>query len=453
MGRWTCDSMIRPRALCFSLSNLCICTGLVTALGCSPFYVPPPDDCSNEKQNEFVYDAMQTAYLWNNELPPRSEVDFNASEPADFVKTLRQPDHDRWSRVADQSTSDALFQEGKFIGLGFSHRRDTDGKIRVSFVHEGSSAEAAGLRRGDEVTAINSVRIATIDEDGLWGEIFGPNDLGTTAAISVRKPAGDDQELILERTWVDIALVPATNVVTHNGKKIGYLHFATFVGAGADALDEAWDEFGEAKIDALVVDLRYNGGGLLSIARHLIDLIAGETAGGEVAYDVEYNPNLADENETRKIKDPKRSLPLEHVTFITTRSTLSASELVINSVRAHMPVYVVGKQTGGKPVGSKHYDFCDKTLFPITFRLRNADGASDYFDGLAPNCELDDDFDHELGDPAEEGFAAALNAPAGICPEPAEDALPPPQAPRTTRLPDGEDIQPRDPLARIAGSN
>ncbi len=448
-----CDHMIKQHSFVRTCLNLCICTGLATAVGCSPFYVPPPDDCSNEKQNEFVYDAMAQVYLWNDQLPPKSEVDFHASEPADFVKTLRQ-DEDRWSRVADQATSDALFMEGKFIGLGFSHRRDTEGKIRVSFVHKDSSADAAGLKRGDEITAINSIRIATIDEDSLWGDVFGPNDLGAMTDLSVRKSDGEEQSLVLVRTWVDIALVPATNVVTHQGKKIGYLNFATFVGAGADALDEAWEQFGEEEIDALIVDLRYNGGGLLSIARHLIDLIAGATTGGGVvSYDIEYNDNLSDENESRDIDDPKRSIPLEHVVFITTGSSLSASELVINSVRAHMPVYIVGKQTGGKPVGSKHYDFCDKTLFPITFRLRNANGESDYFDGLAPNCKLDDDFDHALGDPNEANFAAALTIPAGECPTADEGELPIPEMPLAGSWPSGDEILPRDPLARIAGSN
>ncbi|MGB1274764.1 MAG: S41 family peptidase [Nannocystaceae bacterium] len=445
--------MVKDRCISRSVLAASLSLGLLATPGCSPFYVPPPDDCSNEKQNEFVYDAMANSYLWNNELPPKEEVDFNASEPADFVRTLRHQEFDRWSRVSDQSTSDALFMDGKFIGLGFSHRRDSNGRIRVSFVHAGSPADLAGIRRGDEVTAINSVRIATIDEDGLWGEIFGPNDLGETTEVSTLKADGTAADFVLERSWVDIALVPATNIVNHDGHTYGYLNFATFVGAGSDALDDAFEEFGEAEVDALIVDLRYNGGGLLSIARHFINLIAGATTGGGVvAYDVEYNPNLADNNESHDISDPKRSIPLDHVVFITTRSTLSASELVMNSVRAHMPIYVVGSRTGGKPVGSKHYDFCDKTLFPITFRLRNAKGESDYFEGLSPDCELDDDFDHALGDPNEAGFAAALNVAKGVCPAVDEDGLPPPQVPRSNAPADSDRILSTDPLARIAGS-
>jgi C-terminal processing protease CtpA/Prc len=144
------------------------------------------------------------------------------------------------------------------------------------------------------------------------------------------------------------------------------------------------------------------------------------------------------------------SLPaVDHVVFITTGSSLSASELLINAVVPHVPVSIVGDTTGGKPVGSKHFDFCDRVAAPITFRLVNAEGRGDYFDGLPPTCTAPDDLQRPLGDVAEASLATALHLLAtGQClehPE-AEHA----QAPATPglRARSGERSDP-DPWPRL----
>jgi carboxyl-terminal processing protease len=105
-----------------------------------------------------------------------------------------------------------------------------------------------------------------------------------------------------------------------------------------------------------------------------------------------------------------QTLPhVDHVVFITTGSTLSASELLINSVAPHVRVSIVGGTTGGKPVGSRHFDFCDKVAAPVTFRLLNADDEGDYFDGFVPTCPAPDDLTQPLGDQAEASLATALH--------------------------------------------
>jgi len=88
-------------------------------LGCGEFYVSPPDDCSTEKQAEFLYDVFEKVYLWNDEIPARESLNFASYEdPKDILKDLKYKKIDRWSYVADKVESDALFKEGKFIGYG-----------------------------------------------------------------------------------------------------------------------------------------------------------------------------------------------------------------------------------------------------------------------------------------------------------------------------------------------
>lgn len=387
-----------------------------------PVMVDPPTDCSTISQNGYVLEVMKHAYLWNREVPDLDPAAYD--KPSALLSDLRFAEYDRWSRVADKVTSDALFEEGKFIGYGFNHVRDAAGAIRISFVYPDSPASAIGLRRGDEIVSINALSIAQIDADNLWGDMFGPNEPGVEIAMEVGDPVSTGvRGVALTKDWISMVTVPIAHVVEEDGKKIGYLYFSSFVDTAIPELDEAIAGFRQAGVDELVVDLRYNGGGRLSVARHLASLIAGRAGDDrEVVYRVEYNDDLAGENESYKLEKLAHALHVDRVYFITSGRTLSASELVINAVRPYVDTVIIGATTGGKPVGMRSFDFCDKVLFPITFRLVNAAGVTDYFDGLSPECEARDDLDQQLGDPGEGSFAAVLAMiHDGACPDPGGD--------------------------------
>jgi hypothetical protein len=93
---------------------------------------------------------------------------------------------------------------------------------------------------------------------------------------------------------------------------------------------------------------------------------------------------------------------------ITTRSSASASELIINALRPFIPVLIVGDRTYGKPVGQYQFEFCDKVLAPVSFTLRNSKGEGDFYDGFAPDCAAADDIGHQIGDVQEASLHEAL---------------------------------------------
>lgn len=422
-----------PRA---SIVLLVAASALISLSACvDPVMVPPPDDCTTPSQNAYVLEVMKHAYLWNREVPDVDPADYE--KPSEILADLRHAEFDRWSRVADKVTSDALFEEGKFIGYGFNHVRDAAGAIRISFVYPESPASAMGLQRGDEIVTINDLSIAQIDADNLWGDMFGPNEPGVEIAMEVDDPVGSGvRGVALTKEWIKMVTVPIAHVVEDEGKKIGYLYFSSFVDTAIPELDEAIAGFRQAGVDELVVDLRYNGGGRLSVARHLASLIAGRAGDDrEIVYRVVYNDDLAGENESYKLERLAHALEVDRVYFITTGRTLSASELVINAVRPYVDTVIIGGTTGGKPVGMRSFDFCDKILFPITFRLVNAAGETDYFDGLAPTCEARDDLDQQLGDPGEGSLHAALSLiRSGACPDPGAGIGPTGGAPAPTTI-------------------
>ena len=102
---------------------------------------------------------------------------------------------------------------------------------------------------------------------------------------------------------------------------------------------------------------------------------------------------------------------------IASRGTASASELVTNGMIPHVNVAIVGDRTFGKPVGQIGLEFCDKILRPTAFRLANADGDGDYFDGLPVDCPAADDLSVAIGADSDPNMVAALGyLDTGACP-------------------------------------
>jgi hypothetical protein len=73
------------------------------------------------------------------------------------------------------------------------------------------------------------------------------------------------------------------------------------------------------------------------------------------------------------------------IAFLTTGATASASEININTMAPWVEIAIVGEDTFGKPVGQLAFDLqgCEDRLRLVAFRIENARGEGDYYDGLA----------------------------------------------------------------------
>ncbi len=393
-----------------SAAVLLASAGWLFGSGCAPddpFDFGGPRSCEIPDQNEWVYGLMQEAYLFADDLPVLDPQAYES--PAAMVADLRV-DPDRWSRVSDKARSDALFQEGMVVSLGIRTRRDVDQSIVVADVSPDSPADEAGIQRGDVISTIAGLTTEQIDEEERWSEVYGAAEPGVRVDMNVIDAQGTVRPVSLVKDWIAIDTVPTHGIHSVDGRSVGYLQFATFVDTAPAALDEVFAGWNQAGVREVVIDLRYNGGGLVSVARHFMHLLVGAVAEGSTAYRIRYNDTFSDENMDRELLRLDHSLrAVDHVVFITTRSSLSASELLINAIVPHAKTSIVGSTTGGKPVGSKHFDFCDSVAVPLTFRLVNADDQGDYFDGLAPDCAAPDDLYNPLGSPEEASLATALH--------------------------------------------
>jgi C-terminal processing protease CtpA/Prc len=408
---------------------------VLSGAGCQedPFDFGQPRNCEIGTQNAWVYELMLNAYLWAEELPDIDPLAYD--DPATMVADIRFQDVDRWSRVSDLETTEALFEEGMVIGLGTRTDYDTAGNVVFSFVHPLSPAGQAGVVRGDRLVGLGGFAIDQVSADDLWDQAYGPNEPGVVVDMVVES-GSETRELSITKDWYPLVTVPYVEIFAVAGRSVGYFTFTTFVEPSVAELDDAFTQFRDAGVREVIVDLRYNGGGSISTARHLIDLLVGGIAEGRVSYRVDYTGVLDEQDTTRHVSRVGASLPaVDKVVFITTGSTLSASELVINGVRPHVAVDLVGDRTGGKPVGSHQWSFCDKVAQPITFALLNAENYGEYFDGLPADCVALDDVTLPLADASEASITAALSLLAGTgCPAPPPDPGGEAQAPVGPRL-------------------
>lgn len=389
----------------------------------------PVGECSAAGQKQFVVDAMRDWYLWNDRLP--DAVDINAyATPEDLLAFLTtfSPDLgtggpvDRFSFINSAAADSAFFGEGKFEGFGFSSRFLDADDWRLTQVYEGSPAAAAGFARGQRIVALNGRSIADLQAaEGVNAVLDAP-----PVEFALRRPDATEFTVIVDTDIVTIDPVPQWRVLPLAGTPgVGYIELRTFISTADPELDSVFGEFQSRGISDLIVDLRYNGGGLVSTAELLGDYLGGAVAQNLLFSETQFNADRAAEyNDSEFFELLGNSLNLSRLYIIATQNTASASELVTNSLGPHVDAFIVGDRTFGKPVGQIGLEFCDRILRPTSFRTVNAFGEGDYFDGLPVQCPAVDDLSVPVGDASDPNVIAALtHAETGACPVSAPAAL------------------------------
>ncbi len=394
--------------------------------------------CSATREKRFVLDTAREWYLFDDLLPGQVDTDDYATA-AELLDALtagaRAEGKDRFfSYLTTRQADDSIFQAGQFIGFGFRTRIEGD-RLWLTDVYEDSPAEDGGLARGVEITEIDSgsgfVPVATVlANDPELEEAFGPADEGVERGLRFVLPGGGPEESVISKRLVEIAplaqggaailALPANPTVP-----VGYFNLRTFISTAELPLREVYAQFRDAGVEYFVVDLRYNSGGLVSVAELIGDLNGAVRDGGDVYLEMRFNGRKAGGNDVvRRFQPRAESVAPVRIAFITTGLTASASEIVVNSLAPWAEVAIVGDDTLGKPVGQAAFDLsgCDLRLRLISFQFNNADGQGEYYDGLAEflpfACRAEDDLAHAPGDPAEAATAEALSwLGSGACTE------------------------------------
>lgn len=366
----------------------------------------PYGSCATLGQNLRTRDILDDIYLWRQFLPKVDPVRF--ASPEAYLEAVRyRPLDTSYSYITSKAAHDALFSDSQYVGFGFS-TRTTSTAITVLQVFPASPASEAQIARGDRIVAVDGRSIADLAASGALDTVFGDPSAGVTATLDVVTRGGQMRRVSLQKRTVTIPPVSLTRVFQVNGRVVGYIFFRQFVRPSVAALDEAFAALRQAGVTDLVLDLRYNGGGLLDVAVHLASLIGDVTLRGQVFGTIQHNERYRAFDQTLRFETIAEPLRLSRLVAITTRSSASASELLINALRPYIPVTVVGERTYGKPVGQYGIDMCTRVVLPVAFTTVNALGQADYFNGIAADCVAPDDESQDLGSATEASLAEAL---------------------------------------------
>lgn len=398
---------------------------------------------------DFIWKGLNLYYFWQAEEENLLDSRFTTQGQLNsFLETFNSPESlfedllvprttDRFSVIYDdyRVLEDLLQGTSKNNGMDYGLRRKegSDSEIYgwVRYVLPNSDAASKNVQRGMIFYAINGTALTTENYRALLNSdsyTINLADFENGAIV----PNG--QSITLSNFEFSENPVFITNVVEVDNKKIGYLMYNGFFANYENQLNQAFGQLKSEGITHLVLDLRYNSGGSVDTAARLASMITGQF-GNQVFSKQQWNQKVEDffnENDpeallnrfTNTINNGNaiQSLILDKVYILTSGSSASASELVINGLKPYIQVIQIGTTTVGKNVGSiTLYDSptFNKTdvnqshkyaMQPIVLRITDKNGQGDYINGIEPQVEQAENMANlgVLGDQNEPLFSTAI---------------------------------------------
>jgi carboxyl-terminal processing protease len=391
------------------------------------------DSCEAGDEKSWLRCHMAEWYFWYA-LAPQPDPAAYADLDSFFDASLFQGDTvfpaDRWSYYESTESFNRFFGDGKNPGYGMSVAGlEVEGRpdlpLRVRYIEPLSDAATQGLRRGEQIVSINGVPASTyIANDDF--SVLVPANPGDTLNLVVRNGAGDRSVSLVAGIH---SLTPVNGVAvvqSPGGRRTGYIQIKDMINQVLPPLDSAFASFRSQGVSEVVLDLRYNGGGLVSVGRSVASYVGGNRTSGRDFVRLLYNDKRAPiNNQTFAFENPSAATGLARVYVLTGPRTCSASEQVINGLAPFVDVVRIGDTTCGKPVGFLPQSNAGNTFSVVAFESVNQANQGRYWDGLVATCDVADDLDHPLGSTAEGLLAAArTHADTGACPVLARRAQP-----------------------------
>jgi len=420
------------------------------------------------KEKLWLRSWSNDTYLWYNEIDDQDPASFSVSNYFTELKTNaltpsgKLKDQFHFSMSTEEWN--LLNQSGASLGFGINYHfqqkdesLNIDREITVSYTDPETPASVENINRGAIIIAVDGVNVAIADDsdsiDTINNGLF-PQTQGQEVVLTLQD-LGEAETREVTLIAENVVSTPVQNVKTidtDNGK-VGYLQFNSHIATAEKGLVDAVTTLEGEGITDLVLDLRYNGGGLLDLASQLGYMIVGEATADKTFEKLTFNdkyPTTDPVTGRALVPSPfhnqtlgfnagllaaGQDLPTLNLTrlfVLTTANTCSASESLMNSLRGiDIEVIQIGETTCGKPYGFYPTPNCGTTYFSVQFKGENNQGFGDYADGFIPSqtpsfesevqgCVVEDDYSNALGDEAEAMLAAALVYSADetrTCPE------------------------------------
>ncbi len=394
----------------------------------------PPSALSIKK---FVYRGMKTFYLYKSEDPvlgnnyfeSREELEAylnNFNSPEEFFYSLRS-EQDRFSIIVpdfhklEKALNGIRLNNGMEFGLV---KIPSTGQVfgYVRYVLPNSSAATQGIERGMLFNRIDGTELSASN----YSDLLAPDSYTIgLATLNNDTLTPLPQSITLTKTQLSENPIHLHKIIDTLGHHIGYLMYNGFISRFNSELNSVFADFKAAGVTDLVIDLRYNPGGSIETSKDLASMITGQFE-GELFITEVFNNNFEDQkiyfDNNIHTGAGINSLQLSKVYILTTQSTASASELLINGLNAYIDVIQIGERTVGKFQGSiTVYDSPDFTranvrpghtyaMQPLILKTVNANGFTDFVDGLVPDIEQHEIYADlgQLGNPNERLLHTAI---------------------------------------------
>jgi hypothetical protein len=390
-------------------------------------------------ENNWIRSWSHETYLWYDEIIDQDPACCSPPVYFNLMKTFETNasgvPKDRFhftvptaEFLAERESTDIGYG-AEFVLLRAAPPRD----VRIAYTEPDSPATApeVNLSRGARILEIDGERMLDSNNIAALNNGLFPRTAGESHTFTVLD-LGSSTPRTVTMTSVETTSHPVQNVkvlTTPSGDSVGYMLFNAHNAPAAMAIIEAGKHLKDAGIDDLVVDLRYNAGGILYVAQMFSSMIAGTEKEGLIFEKLETNGKIPSENweftleyAASEVIDGVAltvpSLGLPRLFVLTSPRTCSASESIINSLLGiDIDVIRIGAATCGKPYGFSPAENCGNVYHSTNFRGVNAKGEADFEDGFIPNCQAAENFNHQLGDPEEILLKTALTYRAnGSCP-------------------------------------
>lgn len=351
----------------------------------------------------WIYETMQQNYLFYEDLPEESNINF-FQQPEAFLSAVASSRDKKNGILFSHVDSVVATRAASYPSFGLEGvmvRNDSlgDYAMHVLYTEPSSPAAEAGLKRGDWIIAVDDKKLSAADYSTYFayptqsyrftlGALNQYNVYDTLQTVTMPIPRlVEQQDLYLYKT------------LEANGKKVGYVLYNIFGDADQTTLTNAFAEIAAASPTDLILDLRYNPGGSVYMAQVLSTLLVPQSAIGQPFLHMTFNDkiNRTDTYNFEASLQPNGAIPYEHLYIITSDNTASASEIVINCLKPYLgdKLIQVGATTFGKNVAQSLFtnkNHPQLELWLTTAYLSNAAGNQDYSDGLKPDYEVSENY-------------------------------------------------------------
>ncbi|MGI8587471.1 MAG: S41 family peptidase [Chloroflexia bacterium] len=301
----------------------------------------------------------------------------------DMIKQLKD-NHSHYLAPWDARDEAADIQGNtSYAGIGVAVADDSANGQRIMYVFPGGGAAAAGLRRRDVMVGLNGQKFT--DNAGWSSKIRGPVD--TTVLLSVRSPGQAPRDVVVTRRHITGNIAPTGSRLTAD-PTIGYMVLPDLEAKGVPAEFEAQLRamLAGGPLHGIVLDLRSNQGGLISVAQGVLSqFVTGQV--GSFARRTGNTPLLVTKG---ALYDQLKTVPL---VVLVDHQTKSAAEMLTGALQAAGRARVVGEPTAGTTEELFPFDFADGSrlwLAEAAFELPNGEKLEGH--GVPLNAQVNVDW-------------------------------------------------------------